>query len=110
LKVAEADDFYFWATHGGAELDLLLFVNGRRIGVELKRVDAPKLTRSMHIALEDLELDHLAVIYPGDETYPLGDRVTVLPIRAIAQAKWVIGLLRGKTSPRKRTAVAGRKK
>ena len=55
----EPDEAYFWATHQGAELDLLLFKGGRRFGVEIKRMDAPTLTPSMRIALADLQLEHL---------------------------------------------------
>ncbi len=61
-------------------LDLLLFKHGRRIGVECKRMDAPTLTPSMRIALEDLKLDRLVVVYPGDRRYPLADRVDVIPL------------------------------
>ncbi|OIO90776.1 MAG: hypothetical protein AUK02_00665, partial [Anaerolineae bacterium CG2_30_58_95] len=57
IKVARPDEAYFWATHSGAELDLLLIKNGRRIGVECKRMDAPRLTPSMRIALQDLQLE-----------------------------------------------------
>ena len=60
---------YFWATYAGAELDLLLFKNGKRYGMEFKRVDAPRLTRSMMTALSDLKLEHLSVVYPGDRHY-----------------------------------------
>lgn len=78
------DEAYFWGTEGGAELDHLLFKDGRRRGVECKRVDAPKLTPSMHNALDDLDLDHLVVICPGARAYPLADRVTVLSLTQIA--------------------------
>src|SRR5882757_6185855 len=80
LKVVEPDEAYFWATHQGAELDLLLFKGGRRFGVEIKRMDAPTLTPSMRIALADLQLEHLTVVYPGRQSYELGPEVTVLPI------------------------------
>jgi predicted AAA+ superfamily ATPase len=80
LKVVEPDEAYFWATHQGAELDLLLFKGGRRFGVEIKRMDAPRLTPSMRIALADLRLEHLTVVYPGRQSYDLGPDVTVLPI------------------------------
>jgi len=80
IKAWQPDETYFWATYAGAELDLLLFKNGRRIGVECKRADAPRMTRSIHIALETLVLDRLIVIYPGDKTYPLTDQVTVMPL------------------------------
>jgi len=85
LSTVAPDEAYFWGTHGGAELDLLLFKDGRRLGVECKRVDAPRLTRSMHIALDDLALDHLMVVYPGTRAYPLTERVTVVPLTKLAQ-------------------------
>lgn len=88
IKAVRPDDVYFWATHGGAELDLLLLKDGRRLGVECKRVDAPRLTRSMKIALEDLQLEKLLVIYPGERPYPLAERVMVLPVEAIIQPDW----------------------
>lgn len=86
LGSCRPDEAYFWATHQGAELDLLLVRAGRRFGVEVKRQDAPSVTPSMRIALEDLNLEHLTVLYPGDQTYALGDRVTVLPLTALATA------------------------
>jgi predicted AAA+ superfamily ATPase len=73
-------DLYFWATHAGAELDLLAFVEGRRYGYEFKYADAPKLTRSMRIACEDLQLDRLSVVYPGRERYRLAEDIEVVPI------------------------------
>jgi predicted AAA+ superfamily ATPase len=84
LKLAEPESAYFWATHAGAELDLLLFKRGRRYGIEIKREDAPRLTPSMRIALHDLRLDHLSVLYPGSRTYGLAARVTVVPLSALA--------------------------
>ena len=66
LKALRPDEAYYWATHQGAEIDLLLFKRGRRIGVECKRMDAPVLTPSMRIALTDLKLDELHVVYPGE--------------------------------------------
>ena len=85
FKAVEPDEAYFWATHAGAELDLMLLKDGHRLGVECKRVDAPRLTPSMRIALEDLGLDHLVVIYPGLRAYPLADRVSVIPLAQLAQ-------------------------
>jgi predicted AAA+ superfamily ATPase len=73
---------YYWATHAGAELDLMLMIRGQRFGFEVKHSDAPEATKSMHTAMQDLGLEHLWVIYPGGETYPLTDRITVLPITA----------------------------
>jgi hypothetical protein len=68
-----------------SELDLLLLKDGRRIGVECKRVDAPRLTPSMRTALEDLELDRIFVIYPGTLSFPIVDRVTALSISELGK-------------------------
>ena len=84
LRVVEPDESYFWATHQGAELDILLFKNGKRIGVEVKHADAPGLTTSMRIAREDLELDCLLVLYPGRLAYPISERVEAVPVTALA--------------------------
>lgn len=72
-------DVYFWATHNGAELDLMVTVGGRRHGFEIKYSDAPRRRRSMRTAITDLNLHHLWVVYPGSETYPLDDDITVIP-------------------------------
>lgn len=85
LKHFQPDEAYFWATHQGAELDLLLFQNGRRLGVEIKHMDAPTLTPSMRIALENLRLDRLVVLYPGNTRYALAKRVEVLPLATLAK-------------------------
>ncbi|MEW5939739.1 MAG: DUF4143 domain-containing protein, partial [Chloroflexota bacterium] len=84
VKAAEPDETWYWASHGGSELDLLLLKNGKRIGVECKRVDAPRLTPSMRTAMQDLELDRLVVVYPGALEYPLADKATALPLSSIA--------------------------
>jgi len=86
IKVARPDEAYFWAAHSGAELDLLLIKNGRRIGVECKRMDAPRLTPSMRIALQDLQLDSLLVIYPGLHPYPLGEKTQAIPLVSLADS------------------------
>ena len=78
----ETRDAYFWATHAGAELDLLVRIGGKHYGFEFKYGDAPGSTRSMRIAIEDLSLEHLWVVYPGKEEYALDDRMTVSPIAA----------------------------
>jgi predicted AAA+ superfamily ATPase len=83
LKHFQPDEAYFWATHQGAELDLLLFKDGRRLGVEIKRMDAPTLTPSMRIALENLQLDRLVILYPGNTRYALAKRVEVLPLATL---------------------------
>jgi predicted AAA+ superfamily ATPase len=84
LRAAAPDEAYFWAVHSGSELDLLMFRGGKRIGVEFKRTDAPKLSRSMGIALKDLKLDELIVVYPGMRRYPLSETVRVMPLAEIA--------------------------
>lgn len=83
LRIAQPDQAYFWATHQGAELDLLLFKGHRRIGVEFKRADAPTLTKSMRIAIDDLKLDALYVVYPGLQRYMLSPGVEVVPLWAL---------------------------
>lgn len=80
LAAFDAQDTYFWGTHGGAELDLLVHHRGARYGFECKIADAPGPTRSMRVALHDLALDHLWIVYPGDEAYDLDDRLSVLPV------------------------------
>ena len=75
----------FWATHAGAELDLLVTVAGRRYGFECKYGDAPGTTRSMRVAIEDLRLTHLWVIYPGEDAYDLDSAISVLPARRIPE-------------------------
>lgn len=86
IKMSGPDEAYFWGTHGGAELDLLLVKDGHRFGVEVKRMDAPKLTPSMRNALEDLELDRLTVMYPGSRRYRLAEQVEVIPLVELEDA------------------------
>jgi predicted AAA+ superfamily ATPase len=84
LQIAQPDEAYFWATHQGAELDLLMFKHGRRVGVEFKRADAPTLTQSMRIAMQDLRLDQLIVVYPGPKAYRLAVNIQVVPAVEVA--------------------------
>ncbi len=74
----EAEICYFWATHQEAELDLLIFYKGKKIGFEFKHMDAPQLTKSMKTALNDLQLDQLNVIYPGQRSYTLAEKIRVI--------------------------------
>lgn len=85
LGVETYDEAWFWATHQGAEIDLLLRRGDRLLGVECKRADAPGLTPAMRIALADLGLERIAVIYPGAKRYSLGDRVEAVPLSALAR-------------------------
>ncbi len=84
LKAYAPDEAYYWATHSGAELDLLVIKDGHRIGIECKRMDAPRLTPSMRSAMQDLELERLFVIYPGPLSYPVAENISTLPIHAVA--------------------------
>jgi uncharacterized protein len=76
---ARDDQCYFWRTHGGAELDLLVVQGSQRLGFEFKRSDAPKVTKSMRVALDDLRLRRIDVVYPGPKTFDIDKR-----IRAVA--------------------------
>lgn len=73
LTALETRDAYYWASHGGAELDLLVMAGGKRYGFEFNYADAPGTTRSLRMAMEDLNLQHLWVIYPGAEEYRLDE-------------------------------------
>ena len=86
LAVARGRDIYFWGTHGGAELDVLMFAHGRRYGIEIKYADAPTMTKSLRVALEDLRLHRASVVYPGDRAYPVHEKVRVIPISQIETA------------------------
>lgn len=83
LHALQPDEAYFYAVHSGTELDLLLFRQGRRLGVEFKRADTPAITRSMRIALGDLKLDELLIIHPGERTLTLHNQVRAIPLSTI---------------------------
>ncbi len=85
LALFRSRDAYFWATHAGAELDLLLLIHGKRYGFEFKISDAPGSTRSVRIALADLGLEHIWILYPGIEPYELDERLSVLPLRSLPE-------------------------
>jgi predicted AAA+ superfamily ATPase len=80
---ARSDQTWFWATHGGAELDLLVTRGRERRGFEFKLTDAPRVTRSMRSAIEDLHLDSLDVVHAGEETFPLGERIRGVALRRV---------------------------
>ena len=81
------EEAFFWGVHTGAECDLLFSRKGRLFGVEVKYQDGPRLTPSMRSALQELSLTHLWVVYPGERSYPLHERITVLPINEIARIR-----------------------
>jgi hypothetical protein len=82
---ARRDECYFWATHAGAEIDLVVIRGRTRLGFEFKRTVAPTVSRSMHIALEDLELENIDVIHAGDETFPLADSIRAVPLSKVLE-------------------------
>jgi len=84
-RVGERDT-YFWATHSGAELDLMAVRKGKRWGFEIKYADAPHLTKSMKIAKKDLQLRHLWVVYPGTRSYSLGDKIDCIGLNGLEAA------------------------
>jgi predicted AAA+ superfamily ATPase len=75
LTLRAPRDAYFWATHGGAELDLMIVEGGKPVGFEIKYTDAPRTTRSMRVAMEDLGLSALYVVHPGAKSYPLDENI-----------------------------------
>ncbi len=75
---AKPEECFFWGIHNQAELDLLILKNGKRIGFEIKYTDHPKLTRSMQIALNTLNLDELIVIIPGEFNFPIAENTQVI--------------------------------
>lgn len=83
LLAMDVRDPWFWSTHGGAELDLLIEVGGTRVGVEIKRTDQPRLTPSMRHAREDLGLDRLVVVHAGEARYDLGEGVEAIGARQV---------------------------
>ena len=87
LMTEPHDDAYFWATHQGAEIDLIVRRGDRLFGVECKRTDAPRLTPSIRIALEDLGLERIVVIYPGNKRFPLSDKVDAIPLEELRQRR-----------------------
>lgn len=81
LQILHPNAAYFWGTHAGAELDLVFQFRGSRYGMEIKFNEAPSLTPSMRIASSELSLDHLWIVYPGKETYPVMKNITALPLK-----------------------------
>ena len=83
LATEPHDEAFFWATHQGAEIDLILLRDGRLYGVECKLADAPRITPSIRNALENVHLARVVVIYPGSQRFPLSDRVEVVPLSVL---------------------------
>ncbi len=83
---AREEDVFFWATHGKAELDLLIVQDGKKIGYEVKYTSAPRLTKSMRIASEDLQLDQLKVVFPGQGRFPLKEGIEAVGLASLFEA------------------------
>lgn len=81
LRLTGDREAYFWNTQGGAELDLLVFLGGRRFGFEFKYADAPVVTKSLHVARQDLKLRRVFVVHPGGRSYPLNEWAEAVSIR-----------------------------
>ncbi len=84
LATVPHEEAFFWATHQGAEIDLVLRCGGALVGIECKRIDAPRLTPSIRNALDNLKLSRIVVLYPGNKRYPIADKVEAVPLQAIA--------------------------
>jgi predicted AAA+ superfamily ATPase len=80
LQVLKPSQAFFWATYGGVEIDLFFLHRGHRYGVEFKFSEAPQTTKSMRIAMETLQLQHLWIIYPGKHPYPIDKKISALPL------------------------------
>ncbi len=80
IRMNKLEETYFWNTHSGVEIDLFFIRKGLRYGIELKYNEAPGVTKSMRIALDDLSLDHLWIVYPGKEAYPVHEKISVWPL------------------------------
>jgi len=87
VRLLRPPEVYFWGAHSGAEVDLLLLHRGRRFGMEIKFSEAPKITRSMRTALEDLKLHRLMVITPGEHSYPVDEKIEVVSINDLTSIK-----------------------
>ncbi|MGO9411474.1 MAG: ATP-binding protein [Spirochaetia bacterium] len=81
------DEAFFWSTHQGAEIDLILRRGQKLFGVECKRTDAPRMTPSIRIAMEDVGLARVAVLYPGTKRYAIADRVEAVPVQTLGRMK-----------------------
>jgi len=85
IQTMQPSQAYFWATHSGAEIDLVFTYKGKKFGVEVKFNEAPKVTASMHSACNELKLNHLWIIYPGKEYYPVTENISVCPLMDVEQ-------------------------
>ncbi len=80
LGVSEHERF-FWALHTGAELDLLIVRGRERLGFEVKLTDSPKVTPSMHSALQALGLKRIDVLCRGEHVFSMGEQIRAVPVQ-----------------------------
>jgi hypothetical protein len=83
LYISNFHEVFFWGVHAAAEIDLIFQKKGRLYGIEVKYAQAPNITQSMRSAIAELSLEHLWIIYPGKESYPLDRNVTVISLQDI---------------------------
>lgn len=87
LSWAGERNAYFWATHSRAELDLMVLAKGKRWGIEVKYQDAPTITKSMRMAMQDLKLERLWVVYPGPTGYPMDEKIECVSLAQLPQIR-----------------------
>ncbi|MCX6927015.1 MAG: ATP-binding protein [Verrucomicrobia bacterium] len=90
LSWAGERNAYFWATHSRAELDLMVMAKGKRWGFEVKYQDAPTITKSMRIAMQDLKLERLWVVYPGKMVYPMDEKIECVPLAELSRIREIL--------------------
>jgi predicted AAA+ superfamily ATPase len=83
LQIIKPPQAFYWATHGGAELDLFIPHLGHRYGIEFKFSETAKMSKSMQIAVEVLALDHLWIIHPGQHSYPIREKISACPLEEV---------------------------
>ena len=88
LQQLKSRDYFFWRTHTGLELDLLVLKYGKKLGFEIKFSESPKVTRSMYSVIENLNLDKLYLVYRGERRLMLGENIYALPTEDIPGQKF----------------------
>jgi len=83
MQILRPNAAYFWGTHAGGELDLVFQLRGKRYGMEFKFSEAPTLTASMRMAAAELSLDHLWIVFPGKDAYPVAEKISALPLQKL---------------------------
>ena len=87
LSWAGERDAYFWATHSRAEVDLMLIRKGRRWGIEIKYADAPAMTKSMQIAMQELGLEYIWIVHPGKDRFRIHEKVECIGVQHLPEIR-----------------------